>query len=114
MSQTAQKTWHAVRQRRTEAHRERCVAAANQAIADLKAIGVDAVVFGSLVDRAGPFRPDSDIDICILDDAGILFSELENIVRLATRPASIDLFAFAVLKPEIRHNILTTGVRYVE
>lgn len=111
---TVSKTWRAVRERRALAHRTRCVAAANRAVDDLRAIGVEVVVFGSLADHNAAFRPDSDIDICITNDGGLPFSHIEEIVRMATKPISVDLFAFGDLKPAVQRNVLATGVHHVE
>lgn len=109
-----QKTWRAVRERRAQLHRIKCVAAANRVLADLSALGVEALVFGSLADRQSNFREDSDIDVCIVKNPGVDFSLIEDIARGHTKPASLDLFFLSELKPEIQQNMIRNGVRHVE
>lgn len=111
---TSRKTWRDVRERRAQAHRARCASAANRVVDDLHALGVEVVIFGSLADPNAPFRPDSDIDICITDDGGLPFSRIEEIVRMATKPISVDLFTFNDLKPAVQRSVLATGVHHVE
>jgi predicted nucleotidyltransferase len=93
-----QKTWRAVRERRAQLHRKQCVTAANRVIADLSALGVDAVVFGSLANHHAPFREDSDIDVCIMKNPGIEFSLIEMIARGHIKPVCMDLFAEGIAK----------------
>lgn len=108
------KTWRAVRERRAQLHRMKCVVAANRILADLSALGVDALVFGSLANPQAYYREDSDIDVCILKNPGVDFSLIEEIALSHTKPALLDLFSLSELKPEIQQNIIKTGVRHVE
>lgn len=108
------KTMRTFRARRAAANRAVCVLAANRALSALHDAGIDAVVFGSLVNPEAHFREDSDIDFCVMDGGGVDFFRILDSVRAVTGTIKVDVVAFDEVKPSVQQSILAMGVRYVE
>lgn len=110
-----QKTWENLQLRRAAEHRQQSVRVANQIVRSLSDLGVKALIFGSLTESQDVFRPNSDIDICILDLAGIPVRKVEDIICASAGPSiKVDLVFVDDLKPAVREEVLAKGVTYVQ
>jgi len=107
-------TWKKTQSIRAQANLVKCIEAANAAIAALQKLGVEARIYGSLADPQRVFREDSDIDICVMNDAGLKSIFIEKVVRDIVGDARLDIFHFSDLKPEIQAEVLEKGLNHVE
>lgn len=112
--QTVQRSrWAMLQERRARLHREFCVTAANRVIDELRDMGVDAVIFGSLVSKPSVFRSDSDVDVCVLNQE-VPLGKIEEVVRKNLGPVKYDLVEFHGISPSVRQAIIANGVRRVQ
>lgn len=106
--------WTLLQDRRARAHRAFCVQAANGIIEELRQVGVDVVVFGSLAENPSWFRVNSDIDLCVLSRGGISLGEVEEVVRRHLGQVKCDLIEFGDLASGVRQEVVARGVRHVQ
>lgn len=107
------KTWKALSERRGREHRARCAETANRAVDSLSKLGVKVLIFGSLAEAGASFRPDSDVDLCVVDPAGVPFAEIERVVAEVCRSIPCDLVRLDDLKADVREEVLAKGVTHV-
>lgn len=77
---------------------------AEAACSRLRALGVDVVVTGSLAD--GSFAVHSDVDLLVLDEAGISAGRILREVEDAMDGFPFDLVWLAHLRPEVAATML--------
>jgi predicted nucleotidyltransferase len=108
-------TWQEIRAARATEHRARAVIVANRLIEALRAAGVEAVIFGSLVNQAPSFfRDNSDVDVCITNAGGLRYTDISEIVyQTAGREVCVDLSFLEELKPAVAQRALADGVTHV-
>lgn len=106
--------WAMLQERRARVHREFCVQAANRVIDELRHVGVDAVIFGSLAGDPKVFRSDSDVDLCLLKKAGVQLGEIEDVVRKYLGSVKYDLVEFEDIGSGVRQEVVAHGVHYVQ
>ena len=105
--------WAMLQERRARLHREFCVNAANKVIDELRDIGVDAVIFGSLASESSMFRSDSDVDLCLLNKV-VPLGEIEEVVRKILGSVKYDLLEFENIGPRVRQEVMANGVPHVQ
>lgn len=105
--------WAMLQERRAHLHREFCVTAANKVIDELRDMGVDAVIFGSLAGEPSVFRSDSDVDLCLLNKV-VPLGEIEEVVRKNLGPVKYDLVEFEGIGPGVRQAVIANGVHRVQ
>jgi predicted nucleotidyltransferase len=108
-----QSQWSMLQEQRARLHREFCVKAANQVIDELRDIGVDAVIFGSLACESSMFRGDSDVDLCLLNKV-LPLGEIEAVVRKSLGSVKYDLVEFENIGPRVRQEVIANGVHHVQ
>lgn len=106
--------WVKIKRERARVHRKNCVLAANNALSNLKKLGVEAVIFGSITKDFEKFTDKSDIDFCIINQNGIDESDLELIIRLHTKNIDVDICLFEQLKLGVKKSVISEGVKNVE
>lgn len=105
--------WALLQERRARLHRDFCVAAANKVIDELRDIGVDAVIFGSLASEPSVFRSDSDVDLCLLNQV-VPLGKIEEVVRKNLGTVKYDLVEFKDIGPGVRQAVIANGVHRVQ
>ncbi len=105
--------WAMLQKRRAHLHREFCVTAANKVIDELRDMGVDAVIFGSLTSEPNVFRSDSDVDLCLLNKV-VPLGAIEEVVRKNLGPVKYDLVEFEGIGPGVRQAVIANGVHRVQ
>lgn len=101
------------KENRRVAHRCQCVSAANRFLSDCNKNGIDAVVFGSIVSNTSFFRGNSDVDICIMQENGFSFNEIEKLARKNFGKLPYDLWHCHDLKTDVFNEVMKNGVRHV-
>jgi predicted nucleotidyltransferase len=96
-------------------HRSACVVTCNLFIDYCKSMGIEVVVFGSLVMPSKVFRLNSDVDLCVISKISNKdFSDIEDLAIsvFSKENVNFDLWRYEDLKDAVKLSVDTYGVKH--